>query len=205
MKQKYLIFAKISLGIILFAILSLTSYYGSAQGKYSTREISSKIASTVTSMRVIDTREWQYAAKAAPPGLMEQVLKENTNPDFSVDAGRMKILKISLPGQTTPLFVINSRVLYECPPSGCSSYADPLCGTAGCEYFVYLKEGKLYRRVFKNYLKDLLPPELPFLRVSEQLNQGLPCLEFTENMDLINLTIRTRRFCYDGQNFVLNT
>lgn len=205
MKQKYLTLVGVSLGIILLTILSLTSYYGSAQGKYSTREASLKIATTAMSMRVIDISVWQYAAKTAPPGLMEQVVKENVEPDFPVDAGRMKILKISLPGQTAPLFIINSRVLYECPPSGCSSYADPLCGTAGCQYFVYLTERKLYRRVFKNYLKDMLPPELPFLRVSEQLKQGLPCLEFAENMNLIDSAIRTRRFCYDGQNFVLDT
>lgn len=153
--------------------------------------------------QVVENEAWQYAA-IAPPGLMQQVKKENLNPNALVDPGRMQILKIQLPGQAAPLFLINSRIIYECPPTGCDAYTEPLCGSAGCAYFAYRKEGNSYRRVFKEYLKDLLPPDLPFLRVSTQLSQGLPCLEFTELPDVVDGSkIRVSRFCSNGHKYVL--
>lgn len=150
----------------------------------------------------VAVNNWQPAALAAPPGLMEQVVKENIKGEWLGDPGRMSIMKIKEPGQQTPLYLINSRILRDCSPRGCDPMQDPLCGSAGCAYFAYVQNNKSYRQVFNQYLKSSLPPEVPFLRVSKQLSSGFPCLEFTELPNIMNDTLEIKRFCYDGSKYV---
>lgn len=145
---------------------------------------------------------WQPAALAAPPGLMEQVVKENIKTEWLGDPGRMSIMKIQEPSQQKPLYLIDTHIIRDCSPKGCDPLQDPLCGSAGCAYFGYIHNGKTYRQVFNKYLKSLLPPDVPFLRVSKQLSSGLPCLAFAELPNVINADfLQIRRFCYNGEKY----
>lgn len=144
---------------------------------------------------------WQPAALAAPPGLMEQVVRENIKGEWLGDPGRMSIMKIQEPGQQKPLYLIDSRIIRDCSPRGCDPLQDPLCGSAGCAHFGYIQDGKFYRQVFSEYFKSLLPPEVPFMRVSKQLSSGLPCLAFAELPNAMADSLQIRRFCYNGKRY----
>lgn len=149
----------------------------------------------------VAVNNWQPAALAAPPGLMEQVVKENIRGEWLGDPGRMSIMKLQEPGQQKPLYLIDTHIIRECPPRGCDPLQDPLCGSAGCAYFGYIQSGKSYRQVFNEYLKSLLPPDVPFLRVSKQLSSGLPCLEFAELPKMNADSLQIKRFCYNGNKY----
>ena len=152
----------------------------------------------------VATDNWQPAALAAPPGLMEQVVKENIRGEWLGDPGRMSIIKLQEPGQQKLLYLINTRIIRECPPRGCDPLQDPLCGSAGCAYFGYIQDGKSYRQVFNEYLKSSLPPDVPFMRVSKQLSSGLPCLEFAEMPKMNADSLQIKRFCYNGNKYQEN-
>lgn len=158
--------------------------------------ICSQVAVASDSVAVND---WQPAALAAPPGLMEQVVKEHIKGEWLGDPGRMRVIKIQQSGQQNPLYLINTRIIHDCPPQGCNPLQDPLCGRAGCAYLGYVQNGKSYRQVFNEYLNSLLPPEVPFMRVSNQLASGLPCLQFTQLENTMSDRLRLSRFCYDGR------
>jgi hypothetical protein len=153
--------------------------------------------------KVVSRSDWQYATKVAPPGLMQKVVQENISESWLGDPGRMKIVKFQTPKQKTNFYLIDTQVQDKCPPSGCNSFADPLCGSAGCAYFIYVQEGNSYRKVLSEYFKNVLPPKVPFLRVSNQLVSGLPCLEFTELINLTSSNLKARKFCYNGKSFSL--
>jgi hypothetical protein len=91
----------------------------------------------------VATDNWQPAALAAPPGLMEQVVKENIRGEWLGDPGRMSIMKLQEPGQQKLLYLINTRIIRDCPPRGCDPLQDPLCGSAGCAYFGYVQDENL--------------------------------------------------------------
>lgn len=151
----------------------------------------------------VAVNNWQPAALSAPPGLMEQVVRENIEGEWLGDPGRMSIMKIQEPGQQKTLYIIDSHIQHLCPPRGCDPLQDPLCGSAGCAYLGYIQDGKSYRQVFNEYLKSSLPPGVPFLRVSKQLDSGFPCLEFaslTNVMDADSLQIT--RFCYNKNKYI---
>lgn len=147
----------------------------------------------------IDT--WQYAAKVAPPGLMQQVVQENVNPDWLGDPGKMQVIKPKVKGQKNDLYLINTRVQYECPLNGCSPLADPLCGSKGCAYLGYVRRGKSYTEVFNQYLRSTLPPDVTFLQVSNSLVLGLPCLGFTQLSEPTGGKLKIQKFCYDGNKY----
>ena len=153
--------------------------------------------------KVVSRSDWQYATKVAPPGLMQKVVQENISESWLGDPGRMKIVKFQTPKQKTNFYLIDTQVQDKCPPSGCNSFADPLCGSAGCAYFIYVQEGNSYRKVLSEYFKNVLPPKVPFLRISNQLVSGLPCLEFTELINLTSSKLTARKFCYNGKSFSL--
>lgn len=162
-------------------------------------------AITAQNYNFIARNNWQYAALLAPPGLMQQVVKENIrSTDWLGDPGHMKIMKIQEPGQQKPLYIIDSHIQHKCPPKGCDPSLDPLCGSAGCAHFGYIQDGKSYRQVFNEYLKSLLPPDVPFMRVSKQLSSGLPCLEFAELPNAMADSLQIKRFCYNGSKYTEN-
>ncbi len=153
--------------------------------------------------KVVSGSDWQYATKVAPSGLMQKVVQENISESWLGDPGRMTVVKFQTPKQKTNFYLINTKVQYECPPIGCSSFANPLCGSAGCAYLIYAQEGNFYRRVFSEYFKNALPPEVPFLRASNQSASGLPCLEFTEFPNFQVSELKSSKYCYNGSNFTL--
>lgn len=147
----------------------------------------------------VDT--WQYAAKVAPPGLIQQVVQENVKPDWLGDPGKMKVIKLKVKGQKNDFYLVNTRVQYECPLNGCSPLADPLCAPKGCAYLGYVRRGKSYVEVFNQYLRSTLPPEVTFLRVSNLLVSGLPCLGFTEFSEPPASKLEIQKYCYDGNKY----
>ncbi len=153
--------------------------------------------------KVVSRSDWQYATKVAPPGLMQKVVQENISESWIGDPGRMTVVKLQTPKQKTNFYLIDTQVQDKCPPSGCNSFADPLCGSAGCAYLIYAQEGNSYRRVFSEYFKNALPPGVPFLRVSNQLKSGLPCLEFTEFPNSQVGELKSSKYCFNGTKFTL--
>lgn len=151
----------------------------------------------------VNREDWQYAAKVAPSGLMEQVAKDNIKAAWLGDPNRMKVLEIQVPNQKSPLYLIDSRVQYECPPIGCDPTLDPLCKSSGCAYLGYIHENKAYRRIFAQYFESSLTPDVDFLRVSKQLNQGLPCLEFRELPKPKTGRVQVSQYCFDEQQYLL--
>ena len=186
---------KLSKFILLFSLLSLFIVgFNFSQGI---------IVQASEQWKVVSRSDWQYATKVAPPGLMQKVVQGNISGSWLGDPGRMKIVRLQTPRQKTNFYLINTKVQDKCPPNGCNSFADPLCGSAGCAYLIYVKDGNSYRKVFSEYFKDILPPKVPFLRVSNQLVSGLPCLEFIELINLTSSNLKSRKFCYNGKEFVL--
>lgn len=151
----------------------------------------------------VNRKIWQYAAEVAPSGLMAQVAKDNIKAAWLGDPNRMKVLEIQVANQKSPLYLIDSRVQYECPPIGCEPTLDPLCSSSGCAYLGYIYENKAYRRVFSQHFRSSLKPDVDFLRVSKQLNQGLPCLEFRELPQLKTGRVRVSQYCFDQQQYLL--
>lgn len=149
------------------------------------------------------TPEWEIAANVVPPALMEQVVQDNLTPTWIGDPGRMKAIKVSVKGQAYPLYVINPQITPPRLVTTIDPSLSPLCGTAGCKYLAYIEESGKYRQIFDKYLKDKLPPDIPFLRVAKSSSMGLPCLEFTQYPDpLRGTTLISTRYCYNGQSYV---
>jgi hypothetical protein len=116
---------------------------------------------------------WQHASEAAPPGLMEQVVRENISPNAQVNSGQMKIWKIQRSGQPAPMYLIDSRV-------ASSATTSPLCGASGCAFFGYVRQGEGYRRVFASYLDPRLPPNIPLFELVNHSSNGLPVLKINQ-------------------------
>ncbi len=118
---------RISKFILLLGLLALTTI------TVSFTQISTVLASEKGSTM---DNSWEYAAKVAPQELMQKVLQENISDNWLGDPAKMKVIKIKVADQKNHLYLINTKVQYECPPNGCSPLADPLCGSAGCAYLI---------------------------------------------------------------------
>jgi hypothetical protein len=156
-------------------------------------------------------KNWDYAVKVTPPGMIEQVRKENIDSDWIGDPRRFPVLKIQNFAQKTPFYLISPTI--ECPERGCDmSYNLPLCGgSGGCTYLGYIEKNGVYKKVFDK-LFWLQGSDNP--NVSKQLKEGLPaCLELPG----YDFEARERglpqqkedqrfvsRYCYNGKNYVLN-
>ncbi len=143
---------------------------------------------------------WQPAALAAPPGLMEQVVKENIKGEWLGDPGRMSIMKIQEPGQQNPLYLINSRIIRDCSPRGCDPLEILSVVVLVAPTLVISKMVNPIAKFLTN-TKFLLPPDVPFMRVSKQLSSGLPCLAFAELPNTMADSLQIRRFCYKGNKY----
>ena len=121
-----------------------------------------------------DAEHWHKVAQNAPDRLMAQVVTDHLNPELPVDTGRMKILTLQLPGQSQPLYLIDSRItnLAEYP------HANPLCGAFGCAFFGYIPaSGEGFREVWTAYLNVNLPPEVTLFESPVELRNKLPVLK----------------------------
>ncbi len=134
---------------------------------------------------------WQPASSIAPPELMAQVIQENINPEIQVNAAQMRVWKIQLPGQSTPLYLIDSRIAN----SAGSPQNNPLCGALGCAFWGYVQEEN-YRRVFASYLDPRLPPDIPLIEPTNIIQNGLPNLKINQ---LQNHQIQQLTLSFNGQ------
>lgn len=172
-KLKLLVIAAITLAVLLVAL----SFFGSSGNRASA-----------------DAENWNQAAQSAPPELMAQVVAEHLNPNMPVDPGRMKILSLQLPGQSQPLYLIDSRIanLAEYP------HANPLCGASGCAFFGYVKDGEEFREVWTAYLNVNLPPEVLLFESPDELRNGFPVLK-TNQMQ--GDRIEQSHWSFNGQEY----
>jgi hypothetical protein len=140
---------------------------------------------------------WQNAAQVAPPGLMEQVVRENVEPSSQsqIKSDRMRILIIQQPGQRVPLYIIDTRTDYDNPS------ANPLCGAAGCNFLGYVRSKSGYQRVFSFYLNPLLPENVSLIELAQTIRNGLPCLILNQ---LAGSQIEQINTCFDGQQYRAN-
>lgn len=109
-------------------------------------------------------QSWQPASDVAPSKLMEQAAREHLSSSFDGHLGQLSVMKIFLPEQATPLYLIDTRIPSE------SIYNNPLCGVLGCLFLGYIQTGDGYREVLSVYLNTLLPPDIPFIEAGEIQN-----------------------------------
>lgn len=139
---------------------------------------------------------WKPASQVAPPGLLEQIVRENIEPGIAIDARNMKLWKIQPPKAKQALYLIDTRVA-----RGGTSQDNPLCGAGGCVFLAYTQvSGDRYQRVLQTYLNPLLPPEVPLIKPAPELQSGLPCLLVNQ---LENRKIRTFKLCLNGTNYAV--
>jgi hypothetical protein len=152
-KLKLLAIAAIVLTVLLVAL----SFFGSSGNRASA-----------------DAENWNQAAHSAPAGLMAQVVAEHLNPNLPVDPGRMKILNLQLPGQSQPLYLIDSRIANLAE----HAHANPLCGASRCAFFGYIPaNGEGFQEVWNTYLNFNLPPEVSLFESFDELRNGFPVLK----------------------------
>lgn len=138
--------------------------------------------------------EWRHAAETAPPGLMEQMVQENINPNDPVNPGQMRIWKIQHSGQPEPIYLIDARIANPAT----SSQPNPLCGASGCAFFGYARQGNGYRRVFASYLDPRLPPNVPLFELANRLSHQLPVLKVNQ---LMGNQIHQLTLTFNGQMY----
>lgn len=161
---------------------ALLLFAGSAMGVYAAL---SKTASG---------SDWQSAAQAAPAGLMEQVVRDNMTSNAQIDAGKMKVWKILQPGQSEPLYLIDTRIANLAErPSG-----NPLCGALGCAFFGYVSENGHYRKVLGTYFDVNLPPHIPLFELTDNLQKGLPTLKVNQRE---GDRVRQFIFSFNGESY----
>jgi hypothetical protein len=111
---------------------------------------------------------WQLGQTVAPPELLERVIQDQFNPEFPIDPGQMRILKIKQSRQARPLFLIDARLA--------PLETQPLCGAAGCAFWGYRRDQSGFQQVFSAYLNPHLPPGTPLVEPLPSLDNGLPQL-----------------------------
>ncbi|MEL7358228.1 MAG: hypothetical protein AAFN40_16895 [Cyanobacteria bacterium J06560_6] len=111
---------------------------------------------------------WQLVANAAPPGLMMQIGTENLASGFDAQLGQMKIMRPWQPGQTLALYLIDSRA------ADLSTQDNPLCGALGCAFFGYVPTDNGYQNVLSLYLNPHLPPDIPLIEATDELQNQMP-------------------------------
>jgi hypothetical protein len=158
---------------------------------------------------------WDYAAKVMPPELIEQIRRENINETWIGDPRRFQAIQVQQFGQKSPLYFVDPYI--PCPEKGCATQQlydeyHPLCTTfGGCQKLVYLEqENGTYRRVFQALFFQQASENEGFLKVSNQLYQGLPaCFSLVGFDDERRREGRTEegeffvtKYCYNGTDYV---
>jgi hypothetical protein len=144
----------------------------------------------VTSQSVQPT--WQLGQMLAPPKLLQQVAQDNLNPDFPVDPGQMRILKIQQSRQAQPLYLIDARLGQAAP--------QPLCGAAGCAFWGYRPTKSGFQKVFAAYLNPHLPPGTPLVEPLPILENGLPQLTIHQ---LDGTVLQHLTLAFNGQTYAI--
>jgi hypothetical protein len=135
---------------------------------------------------------WQLGQTVAPPELLEQVAQDHLNPEFPVDPGQMRILKIHQSRQAHPLYLIDARLA--------QSAAQTLCGAAGCAFWGYRRTESGFQPVFSAYLNPHLPPGPPLIEPLPTLENGLPQLAIHQ---LDGTVLQYLTLAFNGQVYAI--
>lgn len=109
-----------------------------------------------------------------PAGLIEQAIAENSTIPF--EPAEVTIETVQTPGQKTLLYLID--------------FHNPhVCGATGCLHVGYIPHETGFQQVLGVYLTD------SNIKVSNQLQNGLPCLNFTIPPN------DSATWCYDGSKY----
>jgi hypothetical protein len=122
----------------------------------------------VTRPQPTQTPGWQ-TGDTAPTSLIEQIISENIYPGKAFDSSHLRIWKIKQSGQHEPLYLINTQVPKIIEDSR-------LCGSLGCAILGYQPATRHYQQVLNVYLNPHLPLEIPFIELSDSIQNGLPVL-----------------------------
>jgi hypothetical protein len=197
--KKFLFFTSLLLLPMLQACDLVTAVFAAGEGE----------------LTFIAKKNWDYAAKVMPPELIEQVRRENIDETWIGDPRLFQAVKVQLFGQKFPLYFIDPYI--PCPENGCATQElddlyHPLCTTfGGCQKLVYLQqENGTYRRVFYALFFQQASKKKGFLKVSNQLYQGLPAcfllVGFDDERRREGLTFEgeffVSQYCYNGTEYV---
>jgi hypothetical protein len=136
-----------------------------------------------------DTPQWQSISHK----LSAQVMTENFRPGIPVDVGRLRTWKIQQPGQSNPIYLVDSRL------SNWAEYprVNPLCGASGCAFLIYKPDGdRHFQQIWSAYLNTNLPPTVALFEPSPDLSHGLPILKINQ---MEGQRIRQSRLSFDGK------
>jgi hypothetical protein len=140
-----------------------------------------------------DTPQWQSISRK----LSIQVREENFRPDIPVDIGRLRTWKIEQPGQSNPIYLVDSRL------SDRAEYprVNPLCGASGCAFFIYKPDGDHhFQQIWSAYLNTNLPPTVALFEPSPDLSHGLPILKINQ---MEGQRICQSRLSFDGKVYAI--
>ena len=114
------------------------------------------------------------------------------------------LLKKVVTQKATRYLDISSIKVMQIPLNGAGNlyifdYDSPqLCGAGGCLYSVYNSDGKTLLEFIAN---PKLPKSHKLIKVGENINQGFPCLNITQNTNADKLLSQTE-FCYQQGQYV---
>jgi hypothetical protein len=133
----------------------------------------------VASSQSSDTLRWQSALNVVSEELLQRIIEENTAPGFHLDKEEVRALKIQHSGQPAPLYLIDFRT----SDFSQSLPVNPLCGASACAFFGYIRQGNNYQRVLSIYLNPHLPPNIPLVQTTDELQNHLPVLSVKQLED----------------------
>jgi hypothetical protein len=139
-------------------------------------------------------QHWMSLSQANLPGLRAQLQQKYSSDAFSIDAGRMRVLKVKSPNQAQPLYLVDTRVAPE------RKSLNPTCGAAGCAFEGYIQTRQTYREVLSVYLNPDLPKETLLVEPASAQQNGFPCLNFNQPQKQTG-KLEVIQWCYDGQRY----
>ncbi|MDX2099627.1 MAG: hypothetical protein SFW36_17760 [Leptolyngbyaceae cyanobacterium bins.59] len=148
--------------------------------------------------------QWQTVGQAAPKGLRSQLQKDRVVPGQldPAQVDQMPFYKLQESGQASPLYLVYGKIA-----SLSRSQANPLCGFAGCQFYIYMQRENKYVNAFEQYLDPNLPPSTPLIEVSSRRSKRLPCLQFNQlqsnrqNPLIKKEPVVSDTVCFDGKTF----
>lgn len=117
-----------------------------------------------------ESSAWQPLAEVAPPSLMMHIGEAHLTSGFDEQLGQMHVMQPWQPGQSTALYIIDSRA------ADLSTSENPLCGALGCAFFAYVPTERGFQNVLDLYLDPHLPPEISLIEIGDTLDHDMPTL-----------------------------
>jgi hypothetical protein len=124
---------------------------------------------------------WQLASQVLSIDFQQQILKENLQPETTIEMGQMKVLTVGR------LQLIDTRITNPAKTAN----GNPLCGTESCLFLGYSNR----QRVLNIYLNPNLPPKVTLIQPIGEQRENLPCLLINQ---LEQQKIHTAKLCFNG-------